>query len=315
MIPGGEVRPGMGRFVLHTLRHSPLTAFGLAIVLLYVIVAVFAPLLAPPVEGSRSPYEMQFDPGNDLARPGGEHPFGTGKFGHDIYYGVVWGARVSMAMGLTVVACGIIIGLVLGLIAGYFGGWVDEGIMRLTEVFLALPLLVLAIAVAVAFSHDPVDYQLHIGAWNIYHIELGRTLDTIVLALVVTWWPSYARLVRGQVLAIREMPYVEAARASGLREWRIMWRHILPNATSPVIVQATLDIGTVVLVAAALAFVGFGPPNLAEWGSLVSTGAGYMATGQWWTFTYPGLAIFGFVLGFNLLGDGLRDILDPRSRQ
>jgi peptide/nickel transport system permease protein len=195
-----------------------------------------------------------------------------------------------------VVGIGVAVGLALGSLAGYKGGWVDEALLRVTDVFLALPLLILAMAVAIA---------------------LERSLWSITLALLATWWPPYVRLVRGQALLLREQQFVEAAKASGAGDLHILRRHILPNCLSPVMVQLTLDIGVVVLTAAALAFIGFSGTNTftAEWGSLVSIGQRYVAGGQWWTVTFPGLAIFGFALGFNLLGDGLRDILDPRLRR
>lgn len=313
-----EATPKSGfQYMVYSISKSPLTMVGLGIVVFYVLVALFAPMLAPPVEGQQNPLELPVFTAPELQAPDDAHRFGTGEFGVDLYYGVVWGARVSMAMGLAVTLSGIVIGLILGLVSGYFGGWIDDVIMRVTDIFLSLPLLVLAIAMAVAFSHNPVDWNLHIGPIHLYHLQLGRTLDTVALTLIVTWWPTYTRLVRGQVLALRESQFVEAARASGLKEWRIMWRHILPNSLSPIIVQWTLDIGVVVLVAASLAFLGFtgSSSSLAEWGSLVAKGQNYMATGQWWTFVFPGLAIFGFALGFNLLGDGLRDLTDPRLRK
>ncbi|MCA1814079.1 MAG: ABC transporter permease [Halobacteriales archaeon] len=284
------------RYSWYLLKRSKLAMVGLGIVLFYVLLAILAPVIAPAPSGARDPYEMQPDFANELLPPGGAHPLGTSTGGIDLFYGIVWGARISMAMGLSVVAVGVVVGLVLGVVAGYYGGWIDELLLRITDVFLALPLLILAMAVAIA---------------------LERSLGSITLALIATWWPPYVRLVRGQALLVREQQFVEAARASGASDAHIMWRHILPNSFAPVVVQLTLDIGVVVLVAASLAFLGFSGTNTftTEWGSLVSIGQRYVAGGQWWTVTFPGLAIFGFVLGFNLLGDGLRDILDPRLRK
>jgi peptide/nickel transport system permease protein len=290
------------KYGLYRLRQSALAMVGLALVLFYVLVAVFAPLIAPVPAHQQSAYQMQPDfgacrsvPTNPLCPPGPGHPFGTNAIGSDLFYGVVWGSRISIVMGLAVVAFGLIVGTILGGVAGYFGGVVDEVIMRVTDIFLAMPLLILAMGVAVA---------------------LGRGLFNIGLALAITWWPTYTRLVRGQVLSIRENQYVEAARAVGASDWRIITRHILPNTVSPIVVQATLDIGTVILVSAALSFIGFGPSGsgFAEWGNLVSQGQSYMLQ-AWWGVTIPGIAIFGFALGFNLLGDGLRDLLDPRLRR
>ena len=288
-------------YLWYRVRKSPLTLIGAALIVLYILVAAAAPLLAPVPEGWRGPYEVQPAFGKHLLEPNDPAcdpacPFGTSEFGVDLYYGVVWGTRISIAMGLGVTAAGVAIGLVVGLLAGWYGGWFDDVIMRITDIFLSLPLLVLAIAIVVAF---------------------GRGLDNVALALIIVWWPPYTRLVRGQVLSLREAQFVEAARASGLPDWYIMGRHVLPNAVNPIIVQSTLDIGTVVLVASALSFLGFSGASslLPEWGRLVALGQNYMGTGQWWTVLFPGLAIFGFVLGFNLLGDGLRDIFDPRGRR
>jgi peptide/nickel transport system permease protein len=283
------------RYGFHRLRQSKLALLGLALVVLYAAVALLAPFIAPTPENQADPYKMRVDFRNDLKPPGtGGKLFGTGQSGIDLFYGVVWGSRISIVMGLSVTLAGAIIGTILGGMAGYFGGRVDEAIMRLTDVFLAMPILILAMAVTTA---------------------LGPGLFNIGLALVIVWWPSYTRLVRGTVLSIRESQYVEAARAVGASDWRIITRHVLPNSLSPILVQATLDIGSVVLLSAALSFIGFGPggSNFAEWGTMVSQGQQYMQR-AWWPVTVPGLAIFGFVFAFNLLGDGLRDLLDPRLR-
>ncbi|HUR68553.1 MAG TPA: ABC transporter permease [Candidatus Thermoplasmatota archaeon] len=281
------------RYGVHRLRQSLLAVIGLAMVALYLLIALLAPLIAP--SHTENPYKMELDFANELAPPSAAHWFGTGPLGVDIFYGVVWGARISMMMGLGVVAVGVLVGTILGSVAGYFGGKVDEVIMRVTDIFLAMPLLILAMGVYVA---------------------LGGGLFNIGIALAITWWPSYTRLVRGQVLTIRENQYVEAARSVGASDWRIIRKHVIPNSLSPIIVQATLDIGAVILVAAALAYIGFGPggSDFAEWGTLVAKGGDYMQR-AWWPVTIPGLAILGFALGFNLLGDGLRDLLDPRLRK
>lgn len=279
---------------LGELARSPLAVVGLLLICGFALMAILAPVLAPP-QGP-DPYEMRPDFDNQLQPPGPGHPFGTSVHGVDLYYGVVWGSRISMMMGLSVVAAVVLIGTILGGISGYVGGRVDEIIMRVTDVFLAVPALILAMGVAAAF---------------------GRTLEHLGLALIVVSWPGYARLVRGQVLSTKENAYVEAANALGLSRPRVIFRHILPNCLSPIIVNATLDIGQVVLLAAGLAFIGFAPggPLLPEWGSLVNVGQNYFVGGKWWTIAFPGAAIFGFALGFNLLGDGLRDVLDPRIRK
>ena len=298
----GAPREARGlRYQWYRIRGSPLTLVGAGLILLYLLVAAAAPIIAPVPADQQNPYDVKAEFGEQLLEPnsplcGDACPFGTSELGVDLYYGVVWGARISIAMGVGVTLAGALIGLIVGLLAGWYGGWFDDVVMRITDIFLALPLLVLAIAVVTA---------------------LGRGLDNIALALIIVWWPPYTRLVRGQVLALRESQFVEAARAGGLPEPYILVRHVLPNAINPIVVQSTLDIGSVVLTAAALAFLGFAGTSslLPEWGRLVALGQNYMATGQWWTVVFPGLAIFGFVLGFNLFGDGLRDLLDPRGKR
>ena len=308
--PGKAPREARGwGYLWYRVKGSPLSLVGFALILLYVGVALAAPLLAPVPADWEGPYEVRGNLGDETLEPNSEFcdrpcPFGTTRSGADLYYGVVWGTRISIAMGIGITLAGVLLGLTLGLLAGWYGGWLDDLLLRITDVFLSLPLLVLAIAIVVAFGPWLADNDVN-------------PLWAVAAALVIVWWPPYTRLVRGQVLSLRESQFVEAARASGLPDWRIMGRHVLPNAMGPVIVQATLDIGTVVLVAASLSFIGFGTSSslMPEWGRLVALGQEYIATGQWWTVVFPGLAIFGFVLGFNLMGDGLRDILDPRGKR
>jgi peptide/nickel transport system permease protein len=298
------------RFSFYLARKSLLAMIGLVLVLTVLIIALAAPWLYPPPDPD-NPLQMPMDfkqpkpPGILVDDPElAAHPLGTGKLGADIYYGIVWGARTSIYVALFVVFTAAIIGIVLGAIAGYYGGVVDEVLMRITDVFLSIPGLILAMAVAAVLS---------------------RSLENIMLALTVVWWPPYARLIRGQVLSVRENVYVEAAKAVGSKKSRILFRHIVPNCLAPLLVQITMDIGVVVLVAAGLSFIGFGAPSgTAEWGKMVSDGHDYF-TGQivwdgvyynpWWMWVFPGMMIFIFVMGFNLLGDGLRDIMDPRLRR
>ncbi len=228
---------------------------------------------------------------------GDYHVLGTTVDGEDVLSGVLLGAAISIRIGLIVVVLGTLIGSVLGAVAGYVGGLSDEIIMRVTDIFLSIPGLILAMAVAAA---------------------IGRSIDTVMYALIVVWWPPYTRLVRGQALSVRENTYIEAARASGGSESRVVFRHILPNALSPILVQASLDVGSVVLVAAGLSYLGLGAQaGTPEWGLMVSKGFTYFppAGNNWWQVGFAGLMIFLFVLGFNLLGDGVRDILDPRLRR
>ncbi len=226
---------------------------------------------------------------------GPAHPWGTNELGQDMMTGILFGAGVDLRIGIIVVTASVAIGVVLGLFSGYLGGRVDEVLMRLTDIVLAVPGLVLALAIAAS---------------------LGRSLENVLIALVLVSWPGYTRLVRGQALSVREVAYVEAARAVGDGTGRILVRHILPNVMSPIIVASTLDLGTIVLATAALSFIGVGAqPYEPEWGIMIQRGYQYMVSGYWWEYMIPGVAIFLFVLGFNLLGDGLRDILDPRLRR
>lgn len=235
--------------------------------------------------------------GASYSRP--SYPFGQTESGKDVFYGVIWGSRISMRIGLEVVGVAIIAGAILGLLAGYYGRLIDEALMRVTDIFFGLPSLILAMVVIVS---------------------LGPTLDNLVIALVIVAWPGYARLIRGVTLSVKNNLFVEAARAGGTRTGVILRRHIFPNTLSPLMVQATLDIGGIVLTAAGLSFIGFSfvTPNTAEWGRLVYVGQQQLgaSTGQtWWPVLYPGAFIFLYVLGFNMLGDGLRDVLDPRLRR
>jgi len=291
------------RYSLFLARKSLLAMIGIIMVCFVVAIAILAPILAPPVPG-KDPMLIPQD--YSLPKPPGAdgHIFGTGLLGADIYYGVVWGSRTSIVIALYIVFVAIVIGLVTGAVAGYYGGKMDELLMRITDIFLSIPGLILAMAVCAV---------------------LTRSLDNVLLALIVVWWPPYARIIRGQVLTVKENTYVEAARAVGAKQSRILYRHIIPNTLSPIIVNATLDIGSVVLTTAGLSYIGFGPPvGSAEWGKMVSDGQQFftgtvfwqgVAYNPWWVWVFPGLFIFIFVMGFNLLGDGLRDILDPRLRR
>jgi peptide/nickel transport system permease protein len=258
-------------------------------VLIVGFVAIFAPALAPYPDhaGSKTNYDAIFH------SPSREYPFGTDYIGRDMLSRIIMGARISLFIGISSMALAASIGIAVGLTAGYFGGRLDEFIMRVVEIFLAFPTLVLAILIA--------------SLW-------GRSLINLIIAVGLVWWPKYARFIRGLALGIKEKDFVEASRAVGANSMRIMLRTLLPNIFAPLSVRASLDIGYMILVAAALGFVGCGAqPPIPEWGLLVSIGRKYMPT-YWWMSLFPGLAILITVLGFNLLGDGLRDILDPRTR-
>jgi peptide/nickel transport system permease protein len=227
-----------------------------------------------------------------LQPPSWSHPFGTDDLGADVFSRVVFGARYSLAVGLAVVGLAALIGVPLGAISGFFGGWVNQVIMRITDIFLTIPGIVLALAIGAA---------------------LGAGLLNATIALALVWWPGFCRLVQGQVLALKQQTFVDAARVVGTPERRIVFRHVLPNTMTPVLVKISMDIGFAILSAAGLSFIGVGAqPPTPEWGAMVSLGRLYMPD-WWWVATFPGLAIFLAVFAFNMLGDGMRDALDPRA--
>lgn len=266
---------------------SPLAVLGLVIILAFVLIALFTPYIAPYGGMERNWYEL-------MKPPSAQHWFGTDDMGGDVFSRIMWGSRVSLYIGFVVVITSIITGSIIGGISGYFGGVIDEIMMRVTDIFLAFPYLIFAMVICAA---------------------LGRSTENMMIALCITWWPTYARIIRGQALTIREQKYIEAARAVGGTDRHIILRHLLPNSLSPVIVQSTMDLGMVILTAAALSYIGFGAqPGAAEWGRMVSDGAQFMMSSPW-IVTFTGLAILVACLGFNLLGDGLRDIMDPKMRR
>jgi peptide/nickel transport system permease protein len=273
--------------VRKALGKSPLITAGGMIVLLIVLVALAAPLLAPyPADAGSATH-----PEIALQAPSLHHLFGTDQVGRDVFSRVLYGARVSPLVALFVLLIACAVGIPLGVLAGYFGGAADEGIMRVTDVFLAFPPLLLALAFATV---------------------LPANLTSLTIAIAITWWPWYVRLIRGQAASVAGRPYVEAARALGIPSWRILLRHVLPNSVTPLIVQVSLDFGGVILTASALSFLGLGAQDpTPDWGLMVAEGENYFTT-QWWLVTFPGLAILLTALAFTLLGDGLRDVLDPR---
>jgi peptide/nickel transport system permease protein len=263
---------------------------SLIIISLLALVTIFAPALTPYAnEGLGDP-----NLANKFLPPSSEHLFGTDSLGRDLVARMMFGARTSLSIGLLVVVVAVLIGVPLGAVAGYFGGWIDEVIMRVTDIFLAFPPLLLAIGIAAA---------------------LGPSFINSMLAIALTWWPWYTRLVRAQAISLRERSFVEAARGIGVKNLTIIRRHILPNVFTPVMVQATLDIGSAILTAAGLSFIGLGTqPPTADWGVMINEGRLYVLSGRWWIATFSGLAIFITTLTFNLLGDGVRDAADPRTR-
>ena len=267
-------------------RLSPLAALGLLILIILVFMALFAPLLAP-----YDPTAVRLAEG--LSGPSITHPLGQDKLGRDILSRIIYGARISLYVGVFTVAFSALIGTMVGAVAGLLGGVVDEVVMRLIDILLAFPGILLAIA---------------------FMAVLGPSLNNIVIALTVLGWVGYARLVRGQVLALREFEFVQAARALGADTRRIITRHLVPNVLGPVIVQATFGMAGAIVAEAGLSFLGLGtqPPN-PSWGSMLNDGREFLLISPHLT-TFPGLAIMAVVLGLNFLGDGLRDILDPRGR-
>jgi len=275
------------RTVLGRLLVNPLSAAGLILVVFAVFVALAAPLIA-----SYDPITMT--PDLRLAPPSFAHWMGTDDGGRDILSRIIFGTRSSLLTAVGILAMASVAGTAIGLAAGYLGGWVDEVLMRVTDMFLAFPALVLAMGMAAT---------------------LGPSLFNAMLATAVVWWPWYARLVRGQALSLKHEAFVDAARVSGASAFRITVHHILRNCTTPIIVQMSLDIGYAILTLASLSFIGLGAqPPTPEWGSMVSIGRDYFLE-QWWMVTFPGLAIFVSVMAFNLLGDGLQEALSPRLRR
>jgi peptide/nickel transport system permease protein len=273
--------------VRRLLRSSPLITAGGAVALLIVLVALAAPLLVPfPADAGSATH-----PVSALQAPSLHHLFGTDQVGRDVFSRVLEGAHVSPLVALFVLVIACVVGIPLGVVAGYFGGVADEVIMRITDVFLAFPSLLLSLAFAAV---------------------LPPSLTSLTIAIAITWWPWYTRLIRGQAASVAGRPYVESCRALGIPTWRILLRHVLPNAVTPLIVQVSLDVGGVILTASALSFLGLGAQDpTPDWGLMIAEGENYFTT-QWWLVTYPGLAILLTALAFNLLGDGLRDVLDPR---
>jgi peptide/nickel transport system permease protein len=279
-------RPRRPGFVLW-LRRSPLAAAGAVIILTFAVAAAAAHYLAP-----HQPLAQYLERRLGPPQPG--FPLGLDQLGRDILSRILFGAQLSLMVGVVVVVLAGTLGTAVGVVAGFTGGRTDNILMRITDVFFAFPSLILAMAIAAA---------------------LGPSLINVMVAIALVTWPVYARLGRAQVLVLRPQEFVEAARATGASDARVMFRHVLPNAVSPLIVQASFNMGEAILIAAGLSFIGFGAqPPTPEWGVMISEGRDYITT-QWWVPTFPGLAILLAVTGFNLLGDGLRDLLDPRLRR
>lgn len=275
---------------LYLIARNKLSLTALIILVLLIAGALLAPYIIPYPEDLADATHTQIK----LQAPSLEHLMGTDELGRDIFSRVVYGARVSLSAALAAVGLSLVIGIPLGAIAGSFGGWVDNLIMRITDVFLSFPPLLLAIAMVAV---------------------MGSSLNNAILAIALSWWPWYTRLIRGQAISVKERKFVQAAETIGTGRMKIIFKHIIPNCISPVIVQASMDIGGVILTVASLSFLGLGAQlPTPEWGLMISMGRRFFPD-SWWYCIFPGLAIFVTVLCFNLLGDAIREILDPKTRK
>ena len=277
------------RFLLRRLASDRTAALGALIITLLIVVAIAAPVL------STHPGDVtEFHPPERLLPPSGDHFFGTDRMGADVYSRLLFGARITIAIAVIAIGASVLVGIPVGLVAGYYRNWVSDALMRISDIFLAVPQIVLAIAIAQT---------------------LGPSIENVILALSATYWPFWARLVYAETRSALNDTYVEASIALGASPWRVMLLHVLPNISSSVIVRTTIGMGGTILTAAVLGFLGLGPPAPSpEWGRTIAESREFLPE-AWWYATAPGLAIFLVVMGFNLLGDGLRDILDPRTRR
>jgi peptide/nickel transport system permease protein len=264
---------------------NPLAMAGAVIVLALVLCAVFAPFIAP-----QSPTAQSL--GERLLPPSGEHWMGTDELGRDIWSRVIYGSQITLLIVILVAVLSAPVGLIVGAVAGYFGGWVDRVLMGITDIFLSMPKLILALAFVAA---------------------LGPGIENAIIAIAIASWPAYARISRAEALVIRRAEFIAAVELQGASSWRVIWGHILPLCTSSMIIRVTLDMAGIILTAAGLGFIGLGAqPPLPEWGAMISRGRSFILD-QWWVATMPGFAIVIVSLGFCFLGDGLRDALDPKS--
>jgi peptide/nickel transport system permease protein len=318
--------------IVKKLLTNPASLAGILLLVLFAVTAILAPSLAPPPENSRDPYMIPRDGFSTMPKPPTEtHPLGTTEGQYDIYYGVIWGSRTAFRVGVVITIFTAIIGLTIGSVAAFYGSWVDEVLMRITEIFQAFPFLLAAITLSsvlqtiygrgeagalmflakvlamLTFGHNPLE--------QVDPVQLQ--ILTGMLAIIFFGWMTYARVIRGNILAVRELEYAMAARTIGASNLRILFRHLLPNAVFPVLVIASMNTGSYVLTFAALSFLGLGAQRgYADWGQMISFARSWIPSlaDHWHIVVYPGVAIVLFVLSWNLVGDTLRDILDPRMR-
>jgi peptide/nickel transport system permease protein len=350
-------------FMLRRMKQSSLAMVGVIIIAVFVAIAVLAPVLAPPPADSRDPFMIPQDKSLMLVRPveplppTTNHIFGTIELQYDLYYGCIWGTITAFRIGLIVVVVSLIIGLLIGTVAGFYGGVVDEVLMRFTDIIIAFPGLILAMAFTIAFPQAIVinlstvllvvfilasfaiivfrpnkkllliiQLLLALSLFSMFYspVLLGLSLsklDKVMISIMIVGWPGYTRVIRGEVLRVKNEDYVEASRAAGSSDAGVIMKHIWPNTIYPILIVATLDIGSVVLTAAALSFIGIGAPQgFADWGQIIQSCRNWLTTPAqivtyYHTFLIPGLFISFFVMGWNLLGDALRDVLDPTLRR
>lgn len=326
-LPASRKPPSIGKQLLS----NRLSVSGFILLTFFALVAIFAPVLAPPLPNARDPMLIPRDGFGVVPQPPGtvwqrnppplpvwwqaltgldhwEHPFGVASGGWDIYYGVIWGTRTAFLSGMIITFVTVVIGVLVGSVSAYYSGAIDLILQRITEVFMTFPFLMAALTAATILS-PLIGGKAGIG---------GAGLITAGIAIIVFGWMNYARLIRGDILSVRERDYVMAARAVGARDFRIMLRHIIPNAVFPTLVVASLDIGTYVVTFAALSFLGLGAEQgYSDWGQLVSFARNFITTldRYWYMIFFPGMALVLFVLGWNLVGDAMRDVLDPRMRK
>jgi peptide/nickel transport system permease protein len=286
-LPTAGARLPRGQALRRGLGANPLLLAGGLLSALIVVIALLAPVLAPfPGDAGTATHPFLV-----LRPPSAQHWFGTDNVGRDVYSRVLYGARISPLIAVVVLAIACAVGIPLGVAAGYFGGWLDETIMRVTDIFLAFPPLLLALALAAV---------------------LPTSITTVIIVIALTWWPWYTRLIRGQAASVAGRPYIDSCRALGISRSWIIVRHILPNSITPLIVQVSLDVGGVILTVSALSFLGLGAQDpTPDWGLMVAEGQNYFTT-AWWVVTFPGIAILVTAFAFTLLGDGLRDLMDPK---
>ncbi len=301
---------------------TPTSIVGFALITMFILVAIFAPQIIPPDERALDPFKIMRDGFGTIPKAPGEvwakkppemvwwyrtfvgdewiHLFGTASGGWDIFYGVIWGTRTAIKVGVIIEGITLTLGIIIGCVAGFYGGFLDTLIMRIVEIFQTFPFIMAAMTLSAILT--PI---------------IGKGIWPATIALIAFGWMGYARLIRGDILSVRERDYVLAARVVGAKDSRIMFKHIVPNAIYPTLVVATLDIGTIVVFFAALSFLGIGTEiGYADWGQLVSFARNWIPqlSNYWWILIYPGMALVLFVLGWNLVGDALRDIMDPRMR-